>query len=110
MRQETITDCLYIITVEETYTCDFYTNEKNTFLTVKSTLRLIFIGIILNDPLIKYRKVSIYASFHKSKQSRTLVIVMKPFCGKSNLFFHMGDCIMSITLIAKDLSIILWLN
>ena len=47
---ETITDCLSIITLDNTFICDLYRNEKNLLLTVKYTIMIRFIGVTLNHP------------------------------------------------------------
>ena len=64
---EDIIDCLSIIKLDDPFIFDLYTNENNLLLKITPPLILIFIGITLNQPLIKYGKTLIYASFHKSK-------------------------------------------
>ena len=65
--RDTITDRLSIITLYDPFIRALYSNGNNMFLPVTSNLIIIFIGITLNQSLIKSRKVLINASFHKSK-------------------------------------------
>ena len=41
---------------------------------------------------------------------RTLVILMKPFFGNSNSLFHMMYYTLRLTLMTKDIVIMLWFN
>ena len=65
--EDTITDCLSIITPDCPFICDFYKNKKNLLLTIKFTLMLRFIGVTFDYTLTKYGKALIYVSFCKSK-------------------------------------------
>ena len=56
-----------MITLDDSFMCDFYKNEKDMLLTVKSNLMLRFIGVTLNHHLIKSGNALIHASFHESK-------------------------------------------
>ena len=64
---EDIIDCLSIIKLDDPFIFDLYTNENNLLLKITPPLILIFIGITLNQPLIKYGKTLIYASLQRSK-------------------------------------------
>ena len=96
-----ITDCLYIIAIENLFICDLYTNDNNMLLEVKSNLMLRFIGVTLDYLLINmemplymhpYMNVSVrILDLSINLNIKNLVIVMKPFCGKSNSLFQMRD-------------------